>query len=61
MEVLNDSNLLSGKQRARLREAFTECVRGDADQVSNFIACQDADPRIPLNMGRSILGQPAVR
>jgi hypothetical protein len=61
LEVLNDRDLLSERQRARLRQAFSECLRGEADQVANFIACQNADARIPLNMGRSVLGQPAVR
>jgi hypothetical protein len=60
LEILNGRNLLSPEQRSNFRAAFSECVRSDARQIENFVECQRLDPRIPLNMGRSILGQPAV-
>ena len=60
LEILNGQSLLSPEQRSNLRAAFSECVRSDARQVENLMACQNLDPRIPLNMGRSILGKPAV-
>ena len=60
MEILNERDLLSSQQRSKFKEAFSECVHQDASQIENFAECQDFDPRVPLNMGRSILGQPAV-
>ena len=60
LEILNGRNLLSPEQRLNLRAAFSACVRSDARQVENLMECQNFDPRIPLNMGRSILGRPAV-
>ena len=60
MEILDGQDLLSEQQRSNLRDAFSECVQGDPVQIENFKACQLLDPRIPLNMGRSLLGRPAV-
>ncbi len=59
-EILHGRNLLSLQQRLNFRAAFSECVRSDARQIENFVKCQTLDARIPLNMGRSILGRPAV-
>ena len=60
LEILDGRNLLGPEQRSNLRDAFSECVQRDARQIENLIECQNLDPRIPLNMGRSILGRPAV-
>ncbi len=60
VDILNGHNLLSAEQRSNFKQAFSECVRQDPRQTENFEVCQTFDPRIPLNMGRSILGQPAV-
>ncbi len=60
VEVLNGRNLLSPGQQLSLKEAFSRCVGEDAAQLKNFLECQALDPRIPLNMGRSLLGRPAV-
>jgi hypothetical protein len=61
VDILNGRDLLGTEQQSNLRDAFSECVRRDARQTANFSECQAFDPRIPLNMGRSLLGQPAVR
>ena len=60
IDILGRQDLLSDQQRLNLREAFSTCVQEDPQQTENFIACQSFDPRIPLNMGRSLLGRPAV-
>ena len=60
MDILGGQDLLSDQQRLNMREAFSACVQEDPEQTENFVACQSFDPRIPLNMGRSLLGRPAV-